>query len=230
MSPEAILPPSLFRRLALALIGATSRSKLRVAPSADRNKAPIADVLQRHPPFDAVDSGWRSCIEIASGTGQHCAYFADKFPHVVFQPTEYAGGSAGPEEPAYGDLSPVFSSIIAHAGGKRNVRAPIALDAAAPRWPDEVEAAATVVDAVYCCNICHISPIEVTHGIFAGAARLLVPGTGRLFIYGPFMVDGAHTAPSNAEFDARLRAQNPSWGVRDATELADLAARSTASL
>ena len=38
---------------------------------------------------------------------------------------------------------------------------------------------------------------------------------GRLFVYGPFMRDGAHTAPSNAAFDASLRAENPEWGVRD---------------
>jgi hypothetical protein len=39
------------------------------------------------------------------------------------------------------------------------------------------------------------------------------------------MVDGQHTAPSNVEFDARLRSQNPEWGVRDATELVALASK-----
>ena len=46
---------------------------------------------------------------------------------------------------------------------------------------------------------------------------------GRLFLYGPFKRDGAHTAPSNAAFDASLRAENPEWGVRDIADLAALA-------
>jgi hypothetical protein len=34
------------------------------------------------------------------------------------------------------------------------------------------------------------------------------------------MRDGAHTAPSNADFDASLRARNAEWGVRDTRDLA----------
>jgi hypothetical protein len=56
----------------------------------------------------------------------------------------------------------------------------------------------------------------------AGAGRLLRPD-GRLFVYGPFKRDGAHTAPSNAAFDATLRAENPDWGVRDVGDLSALA-------
>jgi hypothetical protein len=47
-----------------------------------------------------------------------------------------------------------------------------------------------------------------------GAGRLLHPG-GLLYLYGPYRLDGRHTAPSNAAFDADLRARNPGWGVRD---------------
>jgi len=43
-------------------------------------------------------------------------------------------------------------------------------------------------------------------------------------VYGPFRRDGLHTAESNARFDSALRRQDPSWGVRDSTEL-DLCAR-----
>jgi hypothetical protein len=34
------------------------------------------------------------------------------------------------------------------------------------------------------------------------------------------MMGGAHTAPSNAAFDADLKRRDPSWGVRDVDDLA----------
>ena len=58
----------------------------------------------------------------------------------------------------------------------------------------------------------------------AGAGRVLAPG-GVLFLYGPFKEGGRHTAPSNAAFDASLRARDPDWGVRDLDDVRDLAAK-----
>ena len=58
----------------------------------------------------------------------------------------------------------------------------------------------------------------------AGAGRVLAPG-GVLYLYGPFKENGVHTAPSNAAFDASLRAQDPAWGVRDMGEIAGVAGR-----
>ena len=55
------------------------------------------------------------------------------------------------------------------------------------------------------------------------APAAICAADGRLFVYGPFMRDGEHTAPSNAEFDASLRAKNPEWGVRDLDDLEALA-------
>jgi hypothetical protein len=39
------------------------------------------------------------------------------------------------------------------------------------------------------------------------------------------MENGRHTAPSNAAFDASLKARDSQWGVRDVGEVADLAGR-----
>jgi hypothetical protein len=47
-----------------------------------------------------------------------------------------------------------------------------------------------------------------------------------LYLYGPFKEDGRHTAPSNAAFDASLRARDPEWGVRDTADVRNLAGRS----
>jgi hypothetical protein len=70
-----------------------------------------------------------------------------------------------------------------------------------------------------CVNLLHISPWAATRGLLAGAARCL-PSGGVLAIYGPFRISGAHTAESNAHFDADLRARDTEWGIRDITDVA----------
>jgi hypothetical protein len=86
-----------------------------------------------------------------------------------------------------------------------------------PNWPVEH------ADAVVCINMIHIAPWPATRALLAGAGRVLPTG-GVLYLYGPYRVDGSHTAESNREFDAWLRGQNPAWGVRDLGEVTDLAA------
>ena len=96
--------------------------------------------------------------------------------------------------------------------------APIALDASAPSWP------VTHADAIVSINMIHIAPWSAAEGLMAGANRLLASGAV-LYLYGPFMEDGRHTAPSNAAFDASLRNRNSEWGVRDLGEVTALAGR-----
>jgi hypothetical protein len=75
---------------------------------------------------------------------------------------------------------------------------------------------------VVCINMIHIAPWAAAEGLMRGAGRVLPPG-GVLYLYGPFRLGGAHTAPSNAAFDADLRARDPRWGVRDLEDVAALA-------
>jgi hypothetical protein len=42
-----------------------------------------------------------------------------------------------------------------------------------------------------------------------------LPSGAPLYLYGPYRINGAHTAPSNEVFDASLRSRNETWGVRD---------------
>jgi SAM-dependent methyltransferase len=168
------------------------------SPAVARNRDPILAVLRRYLP----DRGM--VLEIAAGTGEHAAHFAPQFPHLTWQPT---------------DLDPdALASIEAHrtAASAPNLRAPIVLDVTALRWP--VERA----DAILSINMIHISPWAAAQGLMAGAARLLPVG-GVLYLYGPFKENGVHTAPSNAAFDASLRARDPAWGVRDTGEVRTLA-------
>jgi hypothetical protein len=68
----------------------------------------------------------------------------------------------------------------------------------------------------------HIAPWAATEALMRGASEVVKPA-GVLFLYGPFRRSGAHTAPSNAAFDASLRARDPAWGLRDLEAVVDLA-------
>jgi SAM-dependent methyltransferase len=176
----------------------------RFSPAAERNKDPIAAALARllPPRGDA--------LEIASGSGQHVVHLAAAFPDWTWQPTD-----GDPES-----LASIAAWIA--AAGVANVRAPLHLDVEAPACPILPMAA---VDAVFCANLLHISRWRAGEALFAGAGRLLRPG-GLLLIYGPFLVDGEPTAPSNLAFDADLKRRDPEWGLR---RLADLDAAAAAA-
>jgi SAM-dependent methyltransferase len=165
------------------------------SPSAERNREPIAAVLRRCLPTTGA------VLEIASGTGAHVAWFATQFPGLVFQPSDPGGTQRASIE-----------AWIA-AGGVLNIRPPLALDVAAPDWEKNADIP-DPLGAILCINMIHISPWAATLGLIRGAGRLLADG-GVLYLYGAYKRGGRHTAPSNAAFDASLRAQDPEWGVRD---------------
>ena len=170
------------------------------APAVARNREPILAVLRRVLPASGL------VLEVASGSGEHAWFFAAALPHLTWQPSD-------PDPRAQASIA-AFRS----AGAPANLLAPLALDASAAEWP--VAGAAAVV----CINMIHIAPWSASEGLMAGAARILT-AVGLLFLYGPYKEDGRHIAPSNAAFDADLRARDPRWGVRDLGEVIALAHR-----
>lgn len=157
------------------------------APATRRNREAIAEVLMNALPVKGL------VLEVASGTGEHCAHFAREFPAQTWQPSD-------PDRQAR-------ESIAAWAQGLPNIRPPLDLDAAASDWP------IGRADAVVCINMVHVSPWQATLGLFAGAARVLAKGAP-LVLYGAYRRDGVPTAPSNEAFDASLKAHDPRWGLR----------------
>ncbi len=176
----------------------------RYAAATQRNREPIVAVLRRALPTSGT------ALEIASGTGEHAVWFAAHLPGIVIQPSD-----PDPENRA---------SIAAWTRftGVSNVRAPLAIDVTAPAWEADGGVPAAVA-AILCINMIHISPWPATLGLMRGAGALLPPG-GVLYLYGAYKRDGMHTAPSNASFDASLRARDPAWGVRDLEAVTSAAA------
>ena len=168
----------------------------RHAPATLRNRDPILAALRPVlPPTGLV-------LEVASGSGEHCAFLAQALPALRFQPSD-------PDAEAR-------ASIAAWCAGLANVAPALALDCLAP-WPP------LRADAVLCINMVHISPWEATLGLLAGAATALPPGAP-LCLYGPYRQHGIPFAESNAAFDASLRARNPAWGIRSLEAMAEAAA------
>jgi len=185
----------------------------RSAPAALRNREPIADVLSRWLP----DTGL--VLEIASGTGEHAVYFAERFPQLTWQPSDVHADA--------------LTSIVAWREAARlpNIREPIIIDASSPDWT--IERADTIlsikmpsdscdtsktpensgIDVVLNLNMVHISPWSAAIGLLNGAARVLKRG-GALILYGPWLKGDIETAPTNLVFDRQLRELDPEWGLR----------------
>ena len=174
---------------------APAAGALRSAPAALRNREPIADVLADWlPPAGLM-------LEIASGTGEHAAYFAERFPELQWQPSDVHADALG--------------SIAAwrQETGRANLLRPVMLDAASADWP--VDRA----DAVLSINMMHISPWSSALGLIAGAERLLASGAP-LIVYGPWLRDDVPTAESNLAFDADLKRRDARWGLRRVEDFA----------
>jgi SAM-dependent methyltransferase len=171
------------------------------SPAADRNKEAILAQLR------SILGERGTALEIASGTGQHTAWFATALPGWTWQPTDF-----DPE------MLPVIAERMAQSRAS-NVLPPLRLDVTEPRWPFTAK-----FDAIFCANMLHIAPWAACAGLMAGAARHLAPG-GVLVTYGPYFEEDVPTAPSNLAFDQSLRTRDPAWGIRQLDDVVAEAGR-----
>jgi SAM-dependent methyltransferase len=175
------------------------------APAFHRNHAAIWSVLGSRL---AGLSG--NVLEVGSGTGQHALAFAQAAPAVTWWPSDYNDKHLAS-----------IAAWRAHSA-PANLRTPTRIDLREPQLKLAQQGLPVEFLAIICINVLHISPWGVSEYLLAAAGRYLRLD-GRLFVYGPFMRDGQHTAASNAAFDAGLRAENPDWGVRDIADLSNVA-------
>jgi Protein of unknown function (DUF938) len=172
------------------------------SPAADRNKEPILHVLHQVLPATG------QALEIASGTGQHVAFFAAGLPGWTWQPTD-----------ADAEALPLLAAYLQEEK-RTNVREPLSLDVLAAQWPARGAAFNEPFDAIYCANMLHIAPWATCAALMQGSARLLAP-RGLLITYGPYLERDVPTSPGNVAFDDSLKARNPAWGIRQLEDVAN---------
>jgi SAM-dependent methyltransferase len=162
----------------------------RTAAAALRNREAIAAALRGVLPARGL------VLEMGSGTGEHATLLAAAFPALLWQPSD-----PDPEARA---------SIAAWSAEARlpNLLAPLDLDLRAEAWQRRA------ADAVLCVNVLHAAAPECVEALCRGAARVL-PAGGPLAVYGPFTRRGAALEGRLARVDAKLRAADPSLGVRE---------------
>ena len=159
------------------------------APSAMRNIGPILAAMRDFVP------GQGRALEIASGTGQHIVEYAQAFPGVEWQPTDIA-----PDR-----LASVDAWVV--SSGCANVSKAQMLDAGVSGWD------AGRYDYVSVCNLFHLISDAAARHVLTGAAKALSPG-GVLFIYGPYRKEDVFRSQGDADFHARIQADNPAAGYK----------------
>eukprot|EP01038_Epipyxis_sp_PR26KG_P013842 gene13842-18565_t len=194
---------------------------------AERNKAPILQVLQT-----TINSIFRSkvsnegssaaigkdgdkqlrILEVASGTGEHAAFFASEISNIIYQPTE-------PDV----DMHPSINAWCEKELIEGKVFSPLPLNV---NMNNEVIEAMLPSDfhevyGIICINMIHISPWKNTDDLFRIASQYLALN-GFLLTYGPYK-DNGNMVESNKEFDASLKARNSEWGIRDLTDVREVA-------
>ena len=150
--------------------------------SCDQNKDHILSILS--PLFSSCDN----VLEIASGTGQHAIYFADKMPHLKWHTSDCLPYLEG------------INSWLAESDVK-NIVEPFELNVSTSTWP------ALDVDAVFTANSLHIMSKEDVTNLISGVGELL-RSHGSFVIYGPFNYKGNYTSDSNMRFDEWLKSSD----------------------
>ena len=143
-------------------------------------------------------------LELASGTGQHAAFFSAALPGIEWLPTDLPGALDG-------------IRAWRLASGQENFLPPRVLDVSDSDWPD------LGVDGVFAANLLHYVPWETVVNLFRRLAGQL-GASQPLCVYGPFNYQGRFTSPSNEQFDEWLKSTDPRRGVRDFEAVRQLAA------
>ena len=166
--------------------------------SAARNAPFISEVLSEYLP----DKG--KVLEIASGTGQHCTYFSEKFANLEWQPSDIDKKRL--------DSIEAYIQEIAQA----NIKQPLLIDATVEKWDPQINN----YDAIIAINILHLISLKEMKNLVKGSSAAL-KSNGHLIVYGPFMRGSELTSDEDIKFHSSLIACDPEIGYKDDFDVLD---------
>ena len=166
--------------------------------SAARNAPFILEVLSQYVP------GKGKVLEIASGTGQHCTYFAEAFCNLEWQPSEI-----NPKR---------LDSIQAYIKetNQVNINMPLSLDATAENWAKEIDA----YNVIIVINFFHLISNKEMKTLIRESS-LALQTNSYFVIYGPFMRGGELTSDQDIKFHTSLFECDPDIGYKDDFDILD---------
>jgi cyclopropane fatty-acyl-phospholipid synthase-like methyltransferase len=161
----------------------------RSAPSVERNKGPIKEILKEY-----VHKSGR-LLEVGSGTGEHAVYFGKEFRQIQWVTTELK------------ENHPIIKSYLKEAK-LSNVHGPETYRVGIDDFPK------SKFDYVFTANTIHIMSWKEDKSFFKLLGKRLREGA-LVFIYGPFNYDGKFTSDSNEKFNDWLKERDPKSAIRN---------------
>ena len=179
---------------------ANSKGDARLfAPSAERNRTPIVNLIKQIAP----KSG--EALEIASGTGQHIVKLALSLPNLSWSPSEV-------DEERIKSISAWIK-----AENLSNIKPPLYLDATETGWSKSIPQS----DFILLVNLLHLISWNETEILISELSKALKTH-GIALIYGPFMRNGELTSEGDRNFHASLTQTDPDIGYKDDLDMQTL--------
>jgi hypothetical protein len=166
--------------------------------SAARNAPYISEVLFEYLP----DKG--KVLELASGTGQHCIYFSEKFSNLEWQPSDIDKKRL--------DSIEAYRQEITQA----NIKRPLLIDATVEKWDTQINN----YDAIIAINILHLISFKEMKNLVRGSSSAL-KSNGHLIVYGPFMRGSELTSDEDIKFHSSLVECDPEIGYKNDFDILD---------
>jgi hypothetical protein len=169
------------------------------APSAERNSAPIVNLIRRIAP----ESG--NALEIASGTGQHIVQLALSLPNIIWSPSDV-------EEERLKSISAWVESE-----NLLNIKPPMYLDATETGWAKSLPKS----NFILLVNLLHLISWDETETLISELS-IALKTKGIALVYGPFMRNGQLISEGDKNFHTSLIQTDPDIGYKNDLEMLTL--------